>query len=80
MKNIASCVEGIYSNQEEADRRMILHASCLSKAHGRIIICCDDTEVLVLSILLNETRVFAKFDQFVPVRSHFDTKRPVNFT
>ena len=22
---------------------------------------------------------FAKFDQFLPVRSHFDTKRPVNF-
>ena len=23
--------------------------------------------------------VFAKFDQFLPVRSHFDTKRPVKF-
>ena len=23
--------------------------------------------------------VFAKFDQFLPVRFHFDTKRPVNF-
>ena len=23
--------------------------------------------------------MFAKFDQFLPVRSHFDTKRPVNF-
>ena len=23
--------------------------------------------------------VFAKFDQFLPVRSHFDTKRPVHF-
>ena len=23
--------------------------------------------------------VFAKFDQFLPVRSHFDAKRPVNF-
>ena len=23
--------------------------------------------------------VFAKFDQFLPVRSHFDTKLPVNF-
>ena len=28
---------------------------------------------------VEETRVFAKFDQFLPVRSHFDTKRPVNF-
>ena len=33
----------------------------------------------ITSILLKETRVFAKFDQFLPVRSHFDTKRPVNF-
>ena len=32
-----------------------------------------------LSILLKETRVFAKFEQFLPVRSHFDTKRPVHF-
>ena len=35
------------------------------------------------SILLKETRVSvclcAKFDQFLPVRSHFDTKRPVHF-
>ena len=23
--------------------------------------------------------MFAKFDQFLPVRSHFDTKRPVNY-
>ena len=23
--------------------------------------------------------MFAKFDQFLPVRSHFGTKRPVNF-
>ena len=35
--------------------------------------------VAAVSILLKETRVFAKFDQFLPVRSHFDTKRPVNF-
>ena len=33
----------------------------------------------ITSILLKEPRVFAKFDQFLPVRSHFDTKRPVNF-
>ena len=26
-----------------------------------------------------DLRVCAKFDQFLPVRSHFDTKRPVNF-
>ena len=36
-----------------------------------------------ISILLYETCVcvcvFAKLDQFLPVRSHFDTKRPVIF-
>ena len=31
------------------------------------------------SILLKEPRVFAKFDQFLPVRSHFDNKRPLYF-
>ncbi len=36
-------------------------------------------EGLGVSILLKEPRVFTKFDQFLPVRSHFDTKRPVNF-
>ena len=33
----------------------------------------------ITSILLKEPRVFAQFDQFLPVRSHFDTKRPVHF-
>ena len=36
-----------------------------------------------ISILLRLPRLCvclcAKFDQFLPVRSHFDTKRPVNF-
>ena len=29
--------------------------------------------------MVTVTCVCAKFDQFLPVRSHFDTKRPVNF-
>ena len=50
--------------------------------------CCDVLKTVTVtsdqkrfgpSILLKEPRVFAKFDQFLPVRSHFDTKRPVNF-
>ena len=36
------------SNQEEADTRLILHAIDLAKTHQRIIIRCDDTDVLVL--------------------------------
>ena len=38
-------------------------------------------EYILLYIRLPRLRVClcAKFDQFLPVRSHFDTKRPVNF-
>ena len=45
-----SSIERLYSNQEEADTRMILHASSLSRDHERIIIQCDDTHVLVLLV------------------------------
>ena len=45
-----SSIERLYSNQEEADTRMILHASSLSRDHERIIIQCDDTDVLVLLV------------------------------
>ena len=41
-------LESLYSNQEEADTRMILHACSLSQGNGRLIIRCDDTDVLVL--------------------------------
>ena len=36
------------SYQEKADTRLILHAIDLAKTHQRIIIRCDDTDVLVL--------------------------------
>ena len=45
-----SSIERLYSNQEEADTRMILYASILSRDHERIIIQCDDTDVLVLLV------------------------------
>ena len=45
-----SSIERLYSNQEEADTRMILHASSLSRDHERIIIQCDDTDVVVLLV------------------------------
>ena len=34
---------------------------------------------LIFSLLLILPRVCAKFDQFLPERSHFDSKRPENF-
>ena len=43
-------LESLYSNQEEADMRMILHACSLSQGNGRLIICCDDTDVMVLLV------------------------------
>ena len=38
----------LFSSQEEADTRLVLHAINLSKTHSRVIICCDDTDVLVI--------------------------------
>ena len=45
-----SSLESLYSNQEEADTRVILHACSLSKDLDRIIISCDDANVLVLQV------------------------------
>lgn len=43
-------LESLYSYQEEADNRIILHACSLSQEHGRLIVRCDDTDVLVLLV------------------------------
>lgn len=40
----------LFSTQEEADTRILLHAIHLARAHSRIIVRCDDTDVLVLLI------------------------------
>ena len=44
---ISNMVE-LYSSQEEADTRLILHAIYSSQNHSRVIIRCDDTDVMVL--------------------------------
>jgi uncharacterized LabA/DUF88 family protein len=38
----------LFSTQEEADTRIVLHAIDLAYTHPRVIVCCDDTDVLVL--------------------------------
>ena len=43
----SDCPE-LFSTQEEADTRMILHAVHLAKNYSRVIIRCDDTDVLIL--------------------------------
>jgi len=40
----------LFSTQEEADTWILLHAIHLARAHSRIIVRCDDTDVLVLLI------------------------------
>jgi len=45
-----SCLEEMFSSQEEADTRRVFHAIKLSRDHQRIIVHCDDTDVLVLLV------------------------------
>lgn len=45
-----SILTSLYSDQEEADTRMVLHAIHLSESYSRITVRCDDTDVEVLLI------------------------------
>ena len=38
----------LFSTQEEADTRLVLHVIDLATTHTRVIVRCDDTDVLVL--------------------------------
>ena len=73
-----SSIERLYYNQEEADTRMILHTSSLSPDHERIIIRCDDTDVLVLLVyyfgreqLTDHVYTYARHfrkERYIPIR------------
>ena len=43
-------MEELYSTQEEADTRLLLHAIHASQNHSRVIIRCDYTDVMILLI------------------------------
>lgn len=43
-------VPELFSTHEEADTRLLLHAIHLARSHSRVIVRCDDTDVLVLLI------------------------------
>ena len=45
-----SSLEGLYSTLEEAGTCLVLHAIMLSTDHPKIIIRCDDTDVLILLV------------------------------
>ena len=47
----------LFSSQEEADTRMLLHAVHLSSSHQHIIIRCDDTDVLVRLLYYESTEL-----------------------
>ncbi len=38
----------LFSTQEEADTRLVLHVIGLATTHTRVIVSCDDTGVLML--------------------------------
>ena len=38
----------VFSPQEEADTKFVLHVIDLATTHTRVSVCCDDTDVLVL--------------------------------
>ena len=40
----------LFSTHEEADTRILLHTIDLATTHSRIIVRCDDTDLLVLLI------------------------------
>ena len=46
----SSNMEELYSTQEEADTRLLLHAIHASQNHSRVIIQCNDTDVIILLI------------------------------
>jgi hypothetical protein len=55
----------LYSDQEEADTRLVLHAIHLARSHSRLIVKCDDTDVLVLLIYYTSKGMFGSSAVFM---------------
>ena len=49
----------LFSTHEEADTRILLHAIDLATTHSRVVVRCDDTDVLVLLIYYCAKGMFA---------------------
>ena len=54
-----SCLEELESTQKEVDTRLLLHSIVLSRDHSRIIVRCDDTDVLVLLLYYSSKGMLA---------------------
>ena len=57
-KSGIDCLTDLYSDQEEADTRLVLHATHLAQSHSRLIVKCDDTDVLVLLVYYSSKGMF----------------------
>lgn len=68
------CLPELYSTQEEADTRMVLHAIRLSDKYQTIIVKSDDTDVLVLLIYYVSRRLLGTASIFMQA-GHGDRQR-----
>ncbi len=64
-KSGIDCLEDLYSDQEEADTRLVLHAIHLAQSHSRLIVKCDDTDVLVLLLYYSSKGMFGSSAVFM---------------
>ena len=55
----------LFTTHEESDTRILLHTIDLATAHSRIIVRCDDTDVLVLLIYYCGKGMFANCKVFM---------------
>ncbi|KAF3842504.1 hypothetical protein F7725_024455, partial [Dissostichus mawsoni] len=58
LKDRVESLVDLMSDQEEADTRIVLHAIHLAKTYKRVIIKCDDTDVLVLLLYYASCSMF----------------------
>lgn len=59
------CLTEFYSDHEEADTRMVLHATQLAQSHSCLIVKSDDTDVLVLLIYYTSRGMFGSSEVYM---------------
>lgn len=85
----SSAVVDLYSNQEESDTRIVLHAVYAAKHCNNLVICSPDTDVLVLLLhhrlsiparnvffMTGRTGKHADQTRFIPVHTLFEKLTP----
>ena len=64
-KSGVDCLKDLYSDKEEADTRLVLHAIHLVESYSRLIVKCDDTDVLVLLVYYASKGMFGSSQVFM---------------